>query len=99
MLANIERALVPGGHYLCAEPKAHSHLADNMTEPTAAFQYTMSTMHCMSVSIAGGGEGLGTAWGTERAVAALKAAGFTNITTTEIKGDRTNTYFLSEKSA
>lgn len=98
VLANIERALVPGGQYLCAEPKAHSHLVDNMTEPGAAFQYTMSTMHCMSVSIAGGGEGLGTAWGTERAVAAIEAAGFLNVTTCEIKGDRTNTYFLSQKS-
>ena len=56
VLANIYRSLVPGGTYLCVEPAAHSALADNMIEPAAAFQYTISTMHCMSVSIAGGGE-------------------------------------------
>lgn len=98
VLSNIHNALVGGGIYLCVEPKAHSALADNMHEPVAAFQYTISTMHCMSVSIAGGGEGLGTAWGTELTTEFLETAGFGDIETAEVKPDRANTYFVCRKS-
>ncbi len=97
VLLNINRALVPGGKYLCVEPKAHTALVDNMTEPIAPYQYTISTMHCMSVSIAGGGEGLGTAWGADLTIEYLLAAGFADIDTFEVRPDRTNTYFLSTK--
>ena len=97
VLSNIHRSLKPGGRYLCVEPTAHSALSDNMTEPVAAYQYTMSTMHCMAVSIAGGGEGLGTAWGADRIHAALDRAGFENLETVEVKPDRTNSYVICEK--
>lgn len=99
VLANIYHALVPGGTYLCVEPKAHSALADNMSEPVAAYQYTISTMHCMSVSIADGGEGLGTAWGLEAMTAALQTAGFIDLETVEVKPDRTNSYVICKKPA
>jgi len=98
VLENIHRALKPGGRYLCVEPKASSALADNMHEPMATFQYTVSTMHCMSVSIAGGGEGLGTAWGTERTIEFLETAGFTDIEVVETAADRTNSHFVCRKS-
>jgi 2-polyprenyl-3-methyl-5-hydroxy-6-metoxy-1,4-benzoquinol methylase len=98
VLANIERSLRPGGRYLCVEPKASSSLADNMHEPMAPFQYTVSTMHCMSVSIAGGGEGLGTAWGTERTIEFLETAGFVDIEVTQTRSDRTNSHFVCRKS-
>ncbi len=97
VLANIARALRPGGSYLCVEPTAASALAENMLEPTAPFQYTISTMHCMSVSIAGGGVGLGTAWGTETTMEYLTAAGFVDITIAEVKDDRTNSHFVCHK--
>jgi ubiquinone/menaquinone biosynthesis C-methylase UbiE len=98
VLANIEKALKPGGRYLCVEPKAFSALADNMHEPMATFQYTVSTMHCMSVSIASGGDGLGTAWGTERTIEFLEAAGFVDIEVTQMRSDRTNSHFVCRKS-
>lgn len=98
VLENIHAALKSGGRYLCVEPKASSALADNMHEPMATFQYTVSTMHCMSVSIAGGGEGLGTAWGTERTIEYLERAGFRDVTTAEIRTDRTNSHFVCRKS-
>lgn len=98
VLANIYDALKANGSYLCVEPKAHSSLAENMVEPVATFQYTISTMHCMSVSIAGGGEGLGTAWGTERTTEYLETAGFVGITMAEVGPDRANTYFMCRKS-
>lgn len=98
VLENIHRALKPGGRYLCVEPRAFSALEDNMHEPMAPFQYTVSTMHCMSVSIAGGGEGLGTAWGTERTIEFLERAGFDEIVVAEIRSDRTNSHFVCRKS-
>jgi len=98
VLHNINQALHSDGHYLCVEPRAASALADNMLDPAAPFQYTVSTMHCMSVSIAGGGEGLGTAWGTERTTEFLERAGFTNIEVADVKQDRTNSYFVCRKS-
>ncbi len=99
VLANIYKALVPGGYYLCAEPRAHSLLRDNMAEPMSPYQYTMSTMHCMSVSIAHGGEGLGTCWGATMTEEYLAAAGFNHLSTSTIKADRANSYFLSQKGA
>lgn len=98
VLRNIERALKSGGVYLCVEPKALSALAENMHEPMATFQYTVSTMHCMSVSIAGGGEGLGTAWGTQRTTEFLEAAGFVDIEMATVRSDRANSHFVCRKS-
>ena len=42
----------------------------------APLMYTISTMHCMTVSLAYGGEGLGTAWGEQLAIEKLTKAGF-----------------------
>ncbi|MFT7475082.1 MAG: ubiquinone/menaquinone biosynthesis C-methylase UbiE [Verrucomicrobiales bacterium] len=98
VLRNIYQALKADGTYLCVEPRAASSLAENMTEAVAPFQYTISTMHCMSVSIAGGGEGLGTAWGAERTVEFLEAAKFVGIETAEVRADRANSYFVCRKS-
>jgi len=98
VLSNIARGLRDDGTYLCVEPKAASALEDNLADPIAAYLYTVSTMHCMSVSIAGGGEGLGTAWGTERTVEYLTDAGFASVESHVRKTDRTNTHFVCQKS-
>ena len=63
VLAGIHRALRPGGTYLCVEPKASSHLHENYDLPMAALLYTVSTMHCMTVSLAYDGEGPGRGLG------------------------------------
>jgi SAM-dependent methyltransferase len=97
MLAGISAALRPGGTYLAVEPKASSHLHDNLDMPTAPMMYTISTMHCMTVSLAEGGMGLGTAWGEQRAIEMLTEAGFTDIRVTGIRADRANHYLLSRK--
>ena len=59
MLAGIAAALRPGGVYLCVDTSASSELAENMGHPLAPFLYTVSCMHCMTVSLAYGGAGLG----------------------------------------
>jgi ubiquinone/menaquinone biosynthesis C-methylase UbiE len=97
VLEGVNRMLRSGGTYLCVEPKASSLLEENMQDPTAPFLYTVSTMHCMTVSLAYGGEGLGTAWGHQTATEYLTAAGFTDIEITGVRDDRSNNYFLSKK--
>jgi SAM-dependent methyltransferase len=99
MLAGIHAALRPGGTYLAVEPKASSHLHENLDMPTAPMMYTISTMHCMTVSLAYGGMGLGTAWGEQKAREMLTEAGFVDIEVTGIKADRANHYLLSRKPA
>lgn len=98
VLDGICRMLKPGGSYLCVEPKASSELADNVDEPMSAFMYAISTMHCMTVSLAYDGEGLGTAWGHQTATEYLTRAGFTDIEVTGVKDDRSNSYFIATKA-
>lgn len=98
VLARIHRMLRPGGTYLCVEPKASSELADMLDEPMAPFLFTMSTMHCMQVSLAYGGNGLGAAWGYQQATEYLTAAGFVDIEVTGVREDRANSFFIASKA-
>lgn len=95
--ASVLAALRPGGRYLCVEPNASSHVHGNHDRAHAPFLYTVSTMHCMQVSLAAGGEGAGAAWGREQIEARLGAAGFVDIERTSIPTDRTNDYWQSRK--
>jgi hypothetical protein len=42
-------------------------LEHNVANPFAPLYYAISVMHCMTVSLAEGGAGLGTMWGQELA--------------------------------
>jgi len=77
VLNRIHDALAPGGIYLMVEPAASSNLEDNIANPLAPWMYGVSTLHCMTVSLAHGGAGLGTAWGEQRARRMLAEVGFT----------------------
>ena len=59
---------------------ASSRLAENLDHPLGPFLYTVSCMHCMTVSLADGGMGLGTMWGEQTARTMLAEAGFTSVT-------------------
>src|SRR5205085_471798 len=76
VLANIARALRPDGVFLMQDIGASSHVHLNHALPLGTLIYTISCMHCMSVSLAGGGAGLGAAWGKELALQMLANAGF-----------------------
>lgn len=54
-------------------------------------------MHCMSVSLGLGGDGLGTCWGREQALSMLTDAGFSDVTVREIESDPINYYYVSRK--
>jgi SAM-dependent methyltransferase len=78
-LRRIRGALAPGGTFLMLDVCASSNLEDNVDTPMSAFVYTISTLHCMTVSLAHGGAGLGTAWGHQVAERMLHEAGFTDV--------------------
>jgi len=97
VLQNIYRALRPGGVFLMVDIKASSNLEDNIGVPLSSFKYTVSTMHCMSVSLGLDGVGLGTVWGHQLATSMLADAGFPDVTVHEIETDPFNNYYIARK--
>jgi SAM-dependent methyltransferase len=98
VLAAIAKALRPDGTFLMVDVKASSHVHENLEHPLAPFLYTVSTMHCMTVSLALDGAGLGTCWGEQTARAMLADAGFTNVEVKEEETDVLNNYYVARKS-
>ncbi|HEY7363406.1 MAG TPA: class I SAM-dependent methyltransferase [Methylomirabilota bacterium] len=94
VLRRIRSALAPGGIFLMIDVCASSRLEDNVGVPMAPYLYTVSAMHCMSVSLAGGGPGLGAAWGHQLATRMLKDAGFTDVKLFE-RVDPTNSLYVA----
>jgi 2-polyprenyl-3-methyl-5-hydroxy-6-metoxy-1,4-benzoquinol methylase len=95
VLERIHAALRPGGVFLMQDILGHTHLADNLAHPLAPFLYTISCLHCMSVSLAAGGPGLGAMWGRERAVAMIQAAGFGDVRVESLPHDPLNYYYVA----
>lgn len=96
-LRAVYRALRHDGVFLCVDIAASSSLADNLHHPLAPALYTTSTMHCMTVSLAHGGKGLGTMWGEELARQMLAEAGFSDIRVERVDGDIVNNYYIARK--
>lgn len=92
VLRSAAAALAPDGIYLAVEPRASSNLEENVGNPFAPWMYGVSTLHCMTVSLAEGGAGLGTAWGEQAARRFLAEAGFTSIEVIEAPGPQNNIY-------
>ena len=95
VLAGIRQALRPDGVYLCVDTRSSSDLAGNLDHPLGPFLYTVSTMHCMTVSLALGGMGLGTVWGEELALRMLADAGFGRVEVRTVEGDIFNNYYVA----
>lgn len=98
VLREIYNALRKGGIFLMQDIAASSHLHENMNNPLGPTLYTFSTMHCMTVSLAYNGEGLGTVWGKQKAEQKLREAGFSgHIDIRQIEGDILNYYYIARK--
>ncbi|MUM17018.1 MULTISPECIES: class I SAM-dependent methyltransferase [unclassified Mycobacteroides] len=97
VLANIHRALRPGGILLMVDIKASSRLEENIGVAMSTYRYTVSLMHCMSVSLGLGGAGLGTMWGRQLATSMLADAGFSEVRVMEIDADSSNYYYIARK--
>ena len=97
VLENIYRALRPGGVLLMADIKASSRLEDNVGVPMSTYLYATSLMHCMTVSLALDGAGLGAVWGSQVATSMLGDAGFDDVQVAEIESDPINNYYIARK--
>ncbi|WP_213163491.1 class I SAM-dependent methyltransferase [Kaustia mangrovi] len=94
LLKGIHRTLKPDGVYLAQDIRGHSHVHLNTDHPLGPLLYTVSCMHCMTVSLAQGGEGLGAMWGEEKALDYLAAAGFAETEVRTLEHDIQNNYYI-----
>jgi SAM-dependent methyltransferase len=97
LLVAIHQALRPSGTHLMQDIGGSAALENNLDFPFAPFLYTVSCVHCTPVSLAQGGEGLGTMWGWETAEHMLRAAGFATTTRRVFPHDPMNVWFVSRK--
>jgi ubiquinone/menaquinone biosynthesis C-methylase UbiE len=97
VLRGIHRALKADGVYLMQDIKGSSEIQKNIGHPIGTFLYTISCMHCMTVSLAQGGEGLGAMWGEEKTREYLERAGFRSVEKHELAHDIQNNWYVVEK--
>ena len=97
VLKGIADALKDDGVYLMQDIAGSSHHHGDMDHPIGPLLYTVSTMHCMTVSLAQDGEGLGAMWGEEKAKEMLKEAGFTEVEVEQLPHDFQNSYYIIKK--
>ncbi|QLL10302.1 class I SAM-dependent methyltransferase [Mycobacterium vicinigordonae] len=97
VLENIHRSLRPGGVLLMADVKASSRVEENIGHPMGSYLYTTSLMHCMTVSLALDGAGLGAVWGRQLATSMLADAGFEDVEVAEIESDPFNYFYIARK--
>jgi ubiquinone/menaquinone biosynthesis C-methylase UbiE len=97
LLRGIYRTLRRDGVYLMQDIKGSSHLHKNLDHPIGTFLYTVSCMHCMTVSLAQGGEGLGAMWGEEKTREYLQKAGFSSVEKHELSHDIQNNWYVVRK--
>jgi SAM-dependent methyltransferase len=95
VLAQMREVLRPTGTLLMQDIRTSSHLENNLDHPVGTLLYTISTMHCMSVSLAQEGAGLGACWGEELALKMLDEAGFTGVRVEKPEHDIMNNYYIS----
>ena len=98
VLVGIYRTLKADGDFLMQDIRASSELTNNLEHPIAPLLYTLSTMHCMTVSLAQEGLGLGTMWGEELATEMLGRAGFDRVTVHQLDHDFQNNFYVMEKA-
>ena len=97
VLREASRSLRANGTFLMVDVRASSRLEDNVAHPLGPFLYSMSTMHCMTVSLALNGAGLGTVWGEQKARAMLREAGFSRVDVSALPEDPLNNYYVARK--
>lgn len=97
LLRGIHRALTGDGIYLMQEIKASSYVRNNLDHPLGPLLYAISTMHCLPVSLAQGGDGAGAMWGEERLRERLTDAGFSSVTKHEMPQDVQNSWYVIRK--
>lgn len=98
VLGGIARALRPKGTFLMQDIAGSSHPYNNYDHPIGPLLYTVSCMHCMTVSLAQNGMGLGAMWGKEKALEMLQGGGFAKIEVQNLDHDFQNNYYVMNKN-
>jgi SAM-dependent methyltransferase len=95
VLERVRAALAPDGVFVMMDVKGASAVEDNVGNPFAPWFYGISTLHCMTVSLAHGGAGLGTMWGEQLALRMLADAGFGEVTLHDVPDDPFDTLYVA----
>lgn len=98
VLRDIYQALRSDGVYLMQDIRSSSNVGGNLGHPIAPLLYTISCLHCMTVSLSSGGMGLGAMWGEEKALEMLTEAGFTSAQIHRLDHDFMNNYYIVKKN-
>jgi 2-polyprenyl-3-methyl-5-hydroxy-6-metoxy-1,4-benzoquinol methylase len=94
VLVGIRKTLRDGGVYLMQDINGTSHVDRDVDHPLGTFLYTVSCMHCMTVSLAQGGEGVGAMWGEATTRDYLARAGFGSVETKRLEHDLNNHWYV-----
>ncbi|MGH7932111.1 MAG: methyltransferase domain-containing protein [Candidatus Binataceae bacterium] len=86
LMKSIRRSLKPDGTYLVQEINTSADVKENI-KPMGKMLYSVSTLYCMTTSLAHGGEGIGSLMGEAKARELAAAAGFGGFTRLPIKDD------------
>lgn len=75
LMSSLRGALAPGGSYLLLEMNASGDVDENVN-PIGRFLYSVSTLYCMTTSLAHDGAGIGACMGQAKAEELAEEAGF-----------------------
>lgn len=92
-LTRIREALADDGQFLMMEPNMSARLENNIGD-IGALTYGISVLHCMTQSLAVGGEGVGAAWGRETAEDYARRAGFSSFEPLEGITNKFSAFYL-----
>ena len=98
VLSAVASVLRPDGTFLMQDIAGTSHVDQDIDHPIGAFLYTVSCMHCMTVSLAEDGAGLGAMWGEETARRMLGEAGFDSVDVVSLPHDLINYFYVARKT-
>jgi 2-polyprenyl-3-methyl-5-hydroxy-6-metoxy-1,4-benzoquinol methylase len=97
VLKGIFRTMKSDGVYLMQDISGTGNLEEDRKHLIGPFLYTVSCMHCMTVSLAQGGEGVGAMWGEDMIKDYLRTAGFTEIIKNKLDHDIQNYWYVVRK--
>jgi SAM-dependent methyltransferase len=78
LMRSVRNSLTPGGTYLVQEINVSSKVEENV-KPMGKLIYSVSTLYCMTTSLAHGGAGIGAAMGEPKARELATASGFSHF--------------------
>jgi SAM-dependent methyltransferase len=99
VLGRIRASLAAEGVFVLREPHAADRLEDNIGNPMAAVQYSVSVMHCLTVSLAHAGAGIGLAFGEGHARRLLTEAGFADPQLHPAPGQPFDVVYVTRRAA